>query len=296
MGWDISTGPGVTALGLAAARSVESGRPDGLIEDPFARALFTAAGADLPMRLDWPGPGETVSDTEKLHLHGSRYIGVRTRFYDDLLLDAAAGGVRQVVALGAGLDTRAHRLALPAELRLFEVEQEAVLAYKRRVLDELGAHPRCDHVAVGADLRADWTAALQTAGFDPTVPTAWTAEGLLAYLDADAQAVLLASLAGRSAPGSVVGFDRIAGTAETRTQLRDLSERSGIDMDALVPDAADRDLTAQLRDSGWTVQELPAARLADGYGRDLADPFSAPEDGTPPPPWLPTVFATVRRT
>jgi hypothetical protein len=41
------------------------------------------------MRLNGPGPGENVSDTERLHLHGSRYIGLRTRFYDDLLLDAA---------------------------------------------------------------------------------------------------------------------------------------------------------------------------------------------------------------
>lgn len=105
---DPFSGPGVTALGLAAARSVESGRPDRLIDDPYARRLFEVAGSRLPMRVDWPRDAEDVTDAEKLHLHGSRYVGVRTRFYDDVLQSALAHGVRQAVLLGAGLDTRAH--------------------------------------------------------------------------------------------------------------------------------------------------------------------------------------------
>ena len=94
MAWDVTTGPGVTALGLAAARSVESGRPDRLIEVSLRPRLFEAADADLPMPVDG-GARSGVSDSEALHLHGSRYIGLRTRFYDDFLTAGAASGAAQ---------------------------------------------------------------------------------------------------------------------------------------------------------------------------------------------------------
>ncbi len=127
-GWDVSDGPGVTALGLAAARAVETSRADRLIEDPFARPLFEAAGMDLPMLVQWPDPASPVSDSHALHLHGSRYIGLRTRFYDAAIAGAARAA--QGVLLGAGLDTRAFRLDLSDSFRLFELDQLGVLEYK----------------------------------------------------------------------------------------------------------------------------------------------------------------------
>ena len=90
----------MTALCLTAARGEETGRPDRLIEDPYARALFEAADADLPMLVDWPEPGDPVSDAEARHLHGSRYIGLRTRFHDDALTAATRAGAANGVRLG----------------------------------------------------------------------------------------------------------------------------------------------------------------------------------------------------
>jgi len=296
MNWDVSSGPGVTALGLAAARSVESGRPDRLIEDPFARALFEAARADLPMLVDWPDAGSPISDAEALHLHGSRYIGLRTRFYDDALLAAARDGLTQGVLLGAGLDTRAFRLSLPAGFQLFELDQPGVFQFKDAALDAQGAEPRCTRSAIGIDLRDDWPGALAAGGFDPERPTAWVAEGLLPYLPPDAQSALLSGIHDLAAPGSIVALDRIAGDPTAGDRLQDLSERSGIDMESLLAGGDGDDLAASLRARGWRAYEETTATLAARYGRDLSEPFAAASGGGPTsePPWLDAIFLSAR--
>jgi methyltransferase (TIGR00027 family) len=296
MAWDVSSGPGITALGLAAARSVESGRPDRLIEDPFARALFDAAGVDLPMLVDWPATGTPISDTEALHLHGSRYIGLRTRFYDDALMVAASNGVAQGVLLGAGLDTRAFRLSPPAGFRLFELDQPDVLGFKDATLAAQGAEPRCVRSAIGLDLRGDWPAALKAGGFERSRPAVWIAEGLVPYLAPGAQSGLLSRIHELAAPGSVLALDRISGDPTAGNRLRDLSERSRIDMQSLLARGEGSDLGALLRTKGWEADEEPTTALADRYGRDLSDPFATAAENSPAPepPWLDTVFLSAR--
>ncbi|CCC44236.1 conserved hypothetical protein, partial [Mycobacterium canettii CIPT 140010059] len=56
--------------------------------------------------------------------------------------------------------------------------------------------------AVPVDLRRDWPTPLRQAGFDPNQPSAWLAEGLLAFLPPDAQDRLLDNITALSAPGS----------------------------------------------------------------------------------------------
>ena len=57
-----------------------------------------------------------------------------------------------------------------------------MLEFKAEVLAAHDAQPKTDRRTVPTDLRNDWPAALEEAGFDPNEPTAWSAEGLLAYL------------------------------------------------------------------------------------------------------------------
>lgn len=282
----------MTALGLAAARSVESGRPDRLIDDPYARMLFEAAGSRLPMRVEWPDDLSAVTPAEALHLHGSRYIGIRTRFCDDALQAAAGGQVRQAVLLGAGLDTRPQRLELPAALKLYELDATDVLAFKCETLAANGISARCQVAHVGADLAGDWSSALLQAGFSPERPTAWIAEGLMPYLDSEAQARLIKGIESASAPGSTLAFDQVTGG-----DIRGLSQRSGINMESLLAttDGVETlvDLLAGLR---WSTQEQSAEALADGYGRDLSDPFASSEGSNASPPWLNTVFVQAGKT
>jgi methyltransferase (TIGR00027 family) len=285
-------GAAVTALGLAASRSVETGQSDRLINDPLARELFKAAGAFLPMLLDWPDPAHPPTPQQALHLHGSRYIGLRTRFYDDELLSAARDGIGRAVLLGAGLDTRAHRLRLPPGFRLFEVDQGPLLNWKRAQLARLGARPRTEVRDVSADLREDWPASLKAAGHDENRPSLFLAEGLIPYLDQAEQARLLVDVQRLAAPGTRLACDRIRGDAASGGRLERLSRRSGIDMTGLIAGAEAHDLARLLADRGWETAELSARQLAERYGRDLSDPFP---DRTAPdtePPWLDTVFLT----
>lgn len=292
--WDVVSGPGLTALGLAASRCVESGRPDRLIEDPWGAAFVTAMDSPVAFPTRWPAEGEVPSDQEALHLHGSRYIGVRSRFYDDFLTQSGSAGVCQSVLLAAGLDTRAFRLDWPdPAVAVFEIDQPNVLAFKDEVLAAEGAQAGCRRVTIGADLREDWPSALLAAGFDPALPTAWVAEGLLAYLPPEAEERLLLAIRQLSAPGSRVAADRIVAVDRLGADgaaLSELSARSGVPMESLIDTGERRDCAHWLSAHGWTVEERTAAKVAAGYGRDLADPFARQMT----PPWLETGFVTGR--
>lgn len=295
MGADPFSGAAVTALGLAAARSVESGRPDRLVTDPLARRLYLAAGRDLPMRLDWPAPHEPLTATEALHLHGSCYIGLRTRFYDDALTDAVENGVRQAVLLGSGLDTRAYRLSLPPDLRVFELDQSDLLAWKRGTIGGFGVRSNCRVHDLGLDVREDWTPALRAAGFDSGRSAVVIAEGLLPYLGPEQQLELVDRLTAVTAEGSAFVADRIAGDPHTDGRLEKLSQRSGIDMHNLIA-SGEASLLDALSQRGWHAEERPVAALAASYARDLSDPFAtASSDAGGEPPWLDTTFITARR-
>jgi methyltransferase (TIGR00027 family) len=93
------------------------------------------------------------------------YMASRTAFFDGFFLDAANAGVRQVVILAAGLDSRAFRLPWPDGTTVYELDQPKVLEFKSSALREHGAQPTCHRVEVAVDLRHDWPMALRQAGF-----------------------------------------------------------------------------------------------------------------------------------
>ena len=104
--------------------------------------------------------------------------------------------------LASGLDARGYRLAWPAGTVVFEIDQPEVLAFKAATLADLNAAPTAEVRTVPIDLRQDWPTALREAGFDVTKPCAWTAEGLLPFLPAEAQDRLLDNITALSVDGS----------------------------------------------------------------------------------------------
>ncbi|MEW2448521.1 class I SAM-dependent methyltransferase [Streptomyces parvulus] len=202
----VAGGVGVTALLVAAARALETHRPDSLAQDAYAEHFVLAA----PASAGWPVRPERVPDGDANPLWGrfARYFGLRTRVFDDFVLDAVrAGGVRQVVLLGAGLDTRAFRLDWPPGCAVFEVDRAGVLDFKHDVLAALSATPLTTRVTVPVDLRDDWVGALTEAGFDSTAPTLWLAEGLLFYLPRAAETYLVDTVDRLSADGSALAYE-----------------------------------------------------------------------------------------
>lgn len=201
--WDLATSVGATATMVAAGRARAAAA--GLIDDRFAEPLVRAVGIDFFTR--W-AVGELDSADVDIPDHPwgmqpmTDLMAARTRFIDSFCADAAAAGIRQTVILASGLDARGYRLDWPAGMTVFEIDQPQVLEFKATTVTALGAEPTADLRAVPIDLRHDWPAALQQAGFDTTRPTAWIAEGLLAFLPPDAQDRLLDSITELSADGS----------------------------------------------------------------------------------------------
>lgn len=131
--WDIKTSVGTTAVMVAAARAVETERPDPLISDPYAKILVTNAGAGVLWEAivdpDVAAKVEALDEESAAQLEHMRgYQAVRTNFFDTYFTDAVADGIRQVVILASGLDSRAYRLDWPAGTTVFEIDQPQVLA------------------------------------------------------------------------------------------------------------------------------------------------------------------------
>ncbi len=251
----VEDGVGLTALMVAAARAIETHRSDSLATDLYAEHFVRAAKASA----DWPVRQGEVPDGDGNPLWGrlARYFGLRTRVLDDYLLRSTRAGARQVVLLGAGLDTRAFRLDWTPGLVLFEVDREGVLAFKQGVLDDLRAIPKVPRTPIAVDLRADWAGALVEAGFDPALPTAWLAEGVLLYLPTAAEQGLIGEVDRLSAPGSSVAFE-----VKLARELPDLqddplysSTRSqiGLDLLALFDGEPRPDSAGDLTTRGWST-------------------------------------------
>lgn len=204
--WDINTSVGSTALFVATARALEARKPEPLAVDPYAELFCRAAGGDWQAVVE----GNLLDHqllTSDFGEHFVNFQGARTRYFDDYFRRAADAGVRQVVILAAGLDSRAYRLDWPDGTTIFELDQPQVLAYKSYVLSQRGIRPTAERREVAVDLREDWPAALVASGFDPAQPSAWIAEGLLIYLPADAQEQLFTGIDGLAAPGSHVAVE-----------------------------------------------------------------------------------------
>jgi len=209
------------------------------------------------------------------------YMAVRTAFFDQSFLDATRAGVRQVAILAAGLDSRSWRLPWPDGVTVYELDLPQVLEFKSRTLRENGARPTCNLVNVPVDLRHDWPAALQQAGFDTSAPSAWSVEGLLMFLPAAAQELLfervqeLGATGSRivvEAPGENYLDDARATRRETMQRTRDLAAK--LQLRGGMPDFHDlwyfeerEDAANTLDRHGWDVTVTPAAEVMAGYGR-----------------------------
>jgi methyltransferase (TIGR00027 family) len=218
----MTDGASRTALGTALMRAAHTrlDRPR-LLDDPWGDVLvgadekaaihariLAAADAGTRARLAALGSAETVIDVV-LRRHPT-YPGVilRSRCAEDALADAVARGVGQYVLLGAGFDSFILRQPdFARRLTIFEVDQPATQAMKRRRLAECGIAVPENVRFVAADLAAEpLAAALARGGFAADVPAFFSWLGVTAYLTRAANEATLAAIAAAAAPGSEVVF------------------------------------------------------------------------------------------
>ena len=268
--WDLASSVGATATMVAAGRAMATRDPRHLIDDPFAEPLVRAVGIDFFVKmidgeLETSPFGDEAPERVEAMING---MAMRTKFFDDYFVQSTTGGsIRQAVILAAGLDSRAYRLPWPSGTVVYEIDQPKVVEFKTRVLADLGARPTTERRTVGIDLREDWPSALTAAGFDPAVPTAWLAEGLLIYLPPDAQDRLFDVVTAQSAPGSALATEYVPGimdfdAAKAREMASNLRDRGlDLDMPSLVYPGPRSHVMDYLGRKGWSVTGVPGPEL-----------------------------------
>jgi methyltransferase (TIGR00027 family) len=283
--WDLASSVGVTATLVAAGRAMATKDPRGLINDPFAEPLVRAVGVDLFTKMM---DGELDLDAIE-HASPARMqaiadgMGVRTKYFDDYFIDATGTGVRQVVILASGLDSRAFRLPWPEGTVVYEIDQPQVIEFKTTTLAGIGAEPTATRRTVAVDLRADWPAALKAAGLDTTAPTAWLAEGLLIYLPPEAQDRLFDNITALSVTGSTIATEFVPGIIDfDADRVREMAgsfREHGVDVDmaSLVYAGERNHVVDYLRTKGWDVEGVTRTELFKRQDIDVP----APENDDP---------------
>jgi methyltransferase (TIGR00027 family) len=210
-------------------------------------------------------------------------IVARARFIEDLVVEQAALGVKQYVILGAGLDTFAQRRReVASRLRVFEVDQPAPQAWKRRRLIELGfgIPPGLRLVPVDFEAGDDWWERVAAEGFDAGQPAVVVSTGVSMYLTKDATAATLRQVSAL-APGSTFAM-----TFLLPLELADSEIRPGLQMaekgaraggTPFISFFMPEEILALARESGFReARHVPAAMLTQRY-------FAGRTDGLRPP-------------
>ena len=250
----------VTALAVAMCRAHESSRPDALFRDALAEPLVDAFGPGLKEHF-------SLSDTTLAELYAN--IAGRTAFFDTEL-ERHLVSISQVVTLGAGLDTRFHRLGTIPDVHWWEVDQPELLSVKDRTLATLAPETESVRTSVPADLRSGWQTELTCAGYDPHLPTAFIVEGVFSYLSSEQNDALVAAITELSSPRSLLlathwgpgKQDAAYGKA-----LQEATDQHGVGFQSAVTDPV-----AWLSHYGWTATPTTLIAQARHFGRTELEP------------------------
>jgi methyltransferase (TIGR00027 family) len=203
--------PSRTSILTAAARAFGSREPDLSVRNPDWVADRLIGPAELALIADNPISQalgrdfqEAVNDPD---VFGFAWLMlVRTRFIDQMMEAAVHGGTTQLVILGAGFDTRAHRYAeLLKGAAVFEIDYGATQEYKKRRVEEaLGGSPGNLVYSPIDFARESLGQVLRGAGFQPDRKTYYICEGVSMYVPEDGMRETLRAIATESAPGSAL--------------------------------------------------------------------------------------------
>jgi methyltransferase (TIGR00027 family) len=137
------------------------------------------------------------------------YVVARTKYYDQVIADAVAAGVRQIVGIGCGSDTRAYRfeqLLRKEGVHVLECDQPEAIEVKRRMARSM---PAFDHVEfLGIDLNdAEWPELQRWLEARSTSRTLVMMEGVSPYVDEVHFDHFLRLLSAKLAKGSQFAYD-----------------------------------------------------------------------------------------
>ena len=245
---------GFTAFVIASIRFLEPEQSPQLFNDPYAAWFSNERALAAARQLDAAFPPST------------NMVRFRTRYFNQFVERGIAAGARQVALLGGGFDMRAHTLA-HADVSFFEVDQRAVLEFKRTVLAQHGIEQPPS--VYGNYLEVDVPHGLARVGFDPEVPTLIVWEGNTMYLPTELIMPFLNRLAG-AMPSFRIAFDYFSVDLQNREfeTDKDLKRLEGVEkaMGASFPTGFP-DLTVFEKQAPYTVAESGSfAHLGEEFG------------------------------
>ena len=253
---------GITAHLVASGRAAENAKEDGLFKDPYAHLLGVTPEmeASLPVVDSYRAEGRTAENDRASY----DACAVRTRKIDDEFARFLKETPKaQIVALGAGLDTRAFRLNIiprpgvtTSSTSYFELDFPEIFDFKLPVLAQAGAVATFDYHSVAADLSLPgWIEKLTAAGFDASVPTFWLLEGFTGYLTETEFHSLFDTLTELSAPCSRVVATFLTPATETFVNLHRF--RPAVPIDEVT------------RHAGWAGAQEDIRAVALTYNRPI---------------------------
>jgi methyltransferase (TIGR00027 family) len=165
------------------------------------------------------------------------YLLARTKYYDQVFLDAVASGVGCIVNIGCGGDTRAYRFApllRQKGVRVFECDQPRAIRAKRRIAENRWPTDHVGYVELDLESRG-WTALAPLLG-SQRAPVLVMLEGVSPYISTEAFESFLRFLAATLGPASTLAYDfKIVDTEEepgrrapVERPFRLCSERSAV--------------------------------------------------------------------
>jgi methyltransferase (TIGR00027 family) len=254
----------LTAAGIAIARGVESEKPEDerICYDPYARrfvngwlystmAFFIRSGY-----AGWRGPGV------------GEFLIARERFIDDFL----DKGMRQLVILGRGYDSRAYRFdRLKEQVKVFEVDHPATQAEKmtkvRHIFGTIPAHV----TFVPVDFNTQTLEKrLPESGFDPKLITLFIWQGVTMYLTSEVVDDTLKFVVEHSAPGSAIVFDyvyrKVLDAVQKQSEISSMRRYRFITGEGLTFGIEEGSVEAFLKERGFNeIRDIDAKGLKQTY-------------------------------
>jgi methyltransferase (TIGR00027 family) len=197
-----------TAFGPMVQVAIEQYEPPDrrLVDDDLALAILPAGQRATVRMMRWPLLRRlTISLGERTVPGSWTIITCRKRYIDDKL-NEALGNIDSVVVLGAGMDTRAYRLARRSDIPVFEVDLPVNIERKKAAVQHaIGAQPSSVHLVPLDFERDDLIGALTGLGYRTDARTFFIWEAVTQYLTEDAVRATLGALQS-AVPGSRLVF------------------------------------------------------------------------------------------
>ncbi|MFE2752342.1 SAM-dependent methyltransferase [Actinosynnema sp. NPDC059335] len=196
-----------TAVGPMVIVAVEQAEDRPLVRDELAGRLLPAVGRVAVACARWrPVRRALIAATEKKVPGLWAGVLCRKRYIDDRVRAALTTGIEAVVVLGAGFDTRAHRIARPAGASVYEVDLPVNVERKRALIARLGAEVSARVTLVPVDFGTqDLGEVLAQRGYRRGQRTLFVWEAVTQYLDEPGVRATFDFLA-EAAPGSELVF------------------------------------------------------------------------------------------